>query len=541
MYKPGILIIFLYFLTITLSAQHILFDWQNCLKGGKYNTERSVLCKADSGYFIAATQERGSHVDIVLLKTVLTGDSLWSKYYGGSDDDWSCGVFPTPDGNYYLVGTECSEDGDLINNPYPNSCNIWIIKIDISGNKLWDKIYGGSNFDEAMNVVVTNDGGMAILGSTFSYDGDISNFYGAMDVWLLKLDNNGNKQWDFTVGTPGFDYAYGITQTQDSGFIVGGGFKEGTNGNIQCYNADSNYLDGFLFQLDKNGIFIRKKCFHGSKDDRIEQVLTLAEGYLVSGSTSSPDIALTEIGYHPGSFNNGTPTIDFWLQKTDFDFNVEWQRCYGGSGWDYIIKVYPCSNGDYMMFGTTNSYNGDVNGIHHNGLTDQSQDIWMVRLNSLGDILWQRCIGTYERQEIATNSVLKITEADYVIACTTPAGGNEDIECTSSSSSYDFTSFVWLFQITDTAASVGVTDQPQPIEAKLYPNPAHEFATVEIPVTYALQNAYAEVIDASGRVICRFKVTEKKFVLNTSGYSKGIYLLRISDARGVITKRFIVG
>jgi len=544
MYKPGILIIFLYFLTITLSAQHILFDWQNCIKGGKYYTTGATVCPTPNGYFIAATQARGSlyYDDLVLIRTSLTGDSLWRKYYGGSDDDWSCGVFPTPDGNYYLVGTECSEDGDITINPYPNSCNIWIIKIDSSGNKLWDKIYGGSNFEEAMNVVVTYDGGMAILGSTFSYDGDITNYYGARDVWLLKLDHNGNKEWDFTVGTPGFDYSYGITQTQDSGFIISGGFKEGSNGNIQCYNADSNYLDGFLYRLDKLGTPEAKKCYPGMHHDNMQQVIELPDGYLISAITSSPDVAATEIGFHIGSTQSGYPTDDIWLQKTDFDFNIEWQRCYGGSGWDYIIKVYPCANGDYMMFGTTNSYNGDVSGIHGYNPLGTEPDIWMVRINSLGDILWQRCIGKISAERLTYNSVLKLDEAHYVLSVEDEGCKIDgDFTCTTTDDPYHCYYYAWVIQINDTAASVSVIDQPQLIEAKLYPNPAYEYATVEIPVTYALQNAYAEIIDASGRIICRFKVTQKKFILNISGYSKGIYLLRISDPRGVITKRFIVG
>jgi hypothetical protein len=544
MIKSFILTLTFCLIVISAFTQHILFDWQNCIKGGKWETTQTSLCLADDGYFITAMQERGTHVDIVLIKTSLTGDSLWRKYYGGSDAEWPCGVFPTLDGNYYLVGTECSEDGDITVNPYPNSCNIWIMKIDSAGNKLWDKIYGGSSTDEAMNAIVTFDGGLAILNSTFSYDGDVTNYYGYRDIWILKLDANGNKQWDFTIGTPGFDYAYGITQTQDSGFILSGGFMEGSMGNIQCYNADSSYVDGLLFQIDKHGEPVNKKCYHGSKHDLILQVIELPNGYLIAGSTESPDIVSTNIGFHPGITYNGNPTSDIWLQKTDFDWNIEWQRCYGGWGDDNINQLYQCSNGDYMMFGTTTSSSGDVSGIH--GYVpgyDSENDIWMVRINSLGDIIWQRCIGTYGRQEITTNSVLKITDADYVIASTTNAGGyaDGDIACTSNPIPSTLIPFVWLFQITDTAASVGINQPPLNIEAKLYPNPAHEYATVEIPVTYTLQNANAEIIDASGRIISRFKVKEKKFVLNVTGYSKGIYLLRVSDAKGVVTKRFIVG
>ncbi len=545
MKKSYILTVIFYFLIITAFTQHILFDWQSCLKGGKYSTTSALVCSVPGGYFVAATQERGSlyHDDIVLIRTSILGDSLWAKYYGGSKDDWICGVFPTIDGNYYLVGTAASTDGDITYNPYPGFANLWIIKIDSSGNKLWDKVYGGSNKDEAMNAVVTSDGGLVVLSGTYSYNGDITTFYGARDVWLLKLDLNGTKQWDFTIGTPGFDYAYGITQTQDSGFIIGGGFQEGSQGNIQCYNADSNYLDGFLFQMDKNGKFISKKCFHGSKDDRIEQVMQLADGYLISGSTSSPDIASTNIGYHPGASPNGDPYIDFWLQKTDFNWNIEWQRCYGGSGWDYICRIFSCSNGDIMMFGTTNSNNGDVSGWHNGDpVLDNTVDIWMVRINPTGDILWQRCIGTYGDQWLSYNGVLKLGEADYVIACTTPAGGyeNGDIACTSNPIPSHQTPFTWLFQITDTAASVGIYEPLPSIHIKLYPNPATEYITLEIPPQFDMKHTQADIIDVSGKIMQSTILTGQKPYLYTGNLPAGLYLLRLVNKQGFVSKRFVV-
>ena len=542
MLKSFILMSILYLIIMPAFTQHILFDWQSCIKGGKYYTTDASVCPALDGYFVAATQARESLYgeDLVLIKTSVLGDSLWTKYYGGSKDDWLCGVFPTLDGNYYIVGTAASTDGDITFNPYPGFANIWVVKIDSSGYKLWDKVYGGSNKDDATNAVVTNDGGLAILGSTYSYDGDITNFYGARDVWLLKLDNNGNKQWDFTVGTPGFDYAYGITQIQDSGFIISGGFQEGSNGNIQCYNADSNYLDGFLFQLDKNGIFKSKKCFHGSKDDRIEQVLTLADGYLVSGATSSPDIASTNIGYHPGASPNGDPYIDFWLQKTDFDFNIEWQRCYGGSGWDYIIKVYPCSNGDYMMFGTTNSYNGDVSGIHHYSLTDQSDDIWMVRIDSLGDILWQRCIGKISAERLTYNSVLKLDEAHYVLSVEDEGCKIDgDFTCTTTDDPYHCYYYAWVIQINDTAASVGITEQLSSIKIKLYPNPATDYVVLEIPPEFDMKHAMAEITDISGRKIQSVVLAGHKPYLYTGDLPAGLYLLRIVNKEGFVSVKFL--
>ena len=253
MYKLSIIATCFFFTISTLTAQHISFNWQNCIKGGKYATDGTVLCKAVGGYFVAANQERGTNVDIVLIKTSLAGDSIWSKYFGGTDDDWACGVFPTRDGNYFLVGTECSEDGDITNNPYPNSCNIWVIKIDSLGNKIWDRIYGGTYYDEPIVAISTNDGGLAILSTTYSDDGDVTHYFGGKDMWVLKLDSIGTKQWDYTMGSVENDYPSRIMQTSDSGFIISGAFYIGLGGNIECAYSDTNSIDGLIFQLDKKG------------------------------------------------------------------------------------------------------------------------------------------------------------------------------------------------------------------------------------------------------------------------------------------------
>jgi len=537
MVKSIIFIAVLCFLSNIVSSQHILFDWQSCIKGGKYNTERSVLCQAENGYFIAATHERGSHVDIVLLKTSLNGDSLWRKYYGGSDDDWSCGVFPTLDGNYYIVGTECSEDGDITNNPYPNSCNIWIIKIDSSGNKIWDKIYGGNNFDEAENAIVTYDGGLAILSLTYSGDGDITTNFAGIDIWVLKIDSNGEKEWDYTMGSYNNDFPSSIQQSKDSSFFVSGYFRSSTGGNIDCSYTDLLHVDGLLFQLNKNGILLNQKCYHGSEDDAIRSILELPDGYMITGGTFSADIASSNIGFHQGYTPNGDPTSDIWLQKTDFNWNIEWQRCYGGSGWDDIKRIYLCTNGDYMMFGTTTSNDGDVSGFH--GAWEMG-DIWMVRLNSLGEIIWQRCIGKLAAERLQMNSILKLDDAHYILSV--EAEGcimDDDFTCTTTDDPYNCYNYTWLIQINDTAASVGITEPLPTINIKLYPNPATDYIALEIPPEFDMINTQADILDVSGKTLKSVVVTGHKPYLYTGDLPAGLYLLRLINKQGFVSKRFV--
>jgi hypothetical protein len=192
-----------------------------------------------------------------------------------------------------------------------------------------------------------------------------------------------------------------------------------------------------------------------------------------------------------------------------------------------------------MMFGITNSHDCDVSDIH--GYVPgypAEDDIWMVRLNASGDILWQRCIGTYGAQRIQKNSILKLGEADYVIACTTDYGGYDDILCT-----YEYTGvtryFTWLFQITDTAASLGITEQLPTINIKLYPNPATDYIALEIPPEFDMKQAIAEITDIAGRKMQSIVLSGNKPYLYTGDLPAGLYLLRLINKQGFVSKRFV--
>ena len=227
-------------------------------------------------------------LDTVSRKTVSTASktksyahkkiTLWQKTFGGSDYDEANAITPTKDGGFIVAGYTGSFGSDV---------DIYLIKIDKNGNKIWQKTVGGSGYDVPNAITPTKDGGFIVAGGTHSFGN------GAIDVYLIKIDKNGNKIWQKTFGGSKDDEADAITPTKDGGFIVAGKTLSFGNGNRDVY----------LIKIDKNGNKIWQKTFGGSGDDRAEAITPTKDGgFVVAGKTES--------------FGNGE---DVYLIKIDKD------------------------------------------------------------------------------------------------------------------------------------------------------------------------------------------------------------------------------
>jgi hypothetical protein len=147
--------------------------------GGTYNDcGRSVQQTADGGYVIAGvTMSVGAGGDVYLIKTDASGDTLWTRIYGGADDEYGCSVKQTPDGGYIITGSTLSFGA--------GGGDVYLIKTNASGDTLWTSTYGGTSWDEAYSVQQTSDGGYVIAGCTASFGA------GNFDVYLIKTDELG--------------------------------------------------------------------------------------------------------------------------------------------------------------------------------------------------------------------------------------------------------------------------------------------------------------------------------------------------------------
>lgn len=262
----------------------------------------SLLQTADNSYLITGildvtasggqgnsrNSQRHAGGDIWAIKLSENGDLQWSKYFGGSFTDAPFGVVETEDQNFIIAGSSDSADVDISKNN--GSYDFWVLKITSEGSLLWERSFGGSEIDEGRAITSTNDGNFIIVGDTRSTDKDVSNNHGAADVWIIKMNTDGNLIWEKTIGGSSFDVARSVTKTQDNGFIISGSSRSLDDG---FTNQGQN--DALLLKIDSEGNLIWKQTIGGSEIDFFYDAVQLNNTTLIAvGETNSSNGDLTE-------------------------------------------------------------------------------------------------------------------------------------------------------------------------------------------------------------------------------------------------------
>ncbi len=326
----------------------------------------------------------------------------WQKTLGGTKADNAGCVKQTKDGGYIVAGSTASNDSDVSGNH--GGTDAWIVKLNSNGSIKWQKCYGGSNYDDAGYIEQTTDGGYIISGSTNSNDGDVSGYHVGVpylygDVWILKIDSLGNIQWQKCFGGSNNDAATEIHQTFDGGFIVIG-YTESNDGNVVGQHQVT-VSDMWVLKLDALGNLIWQKCFGGTDTDYGTSIKQTTEGgYILCGGTFSTNGDVK--GNH--GYNDG------WLVKIDSAGLILWQKCFGGSGGESINSIEQTKDKGYVICGYTGGSNdGDLTGITTYG----NDDYWIVKTDSIGNILWQKVFGGSVDDEAF--SIQQTSEGGYVI------------------------------------------------------------------------------------------------------------------------------
>lgn len=448
--------------------------------------------------------------DIWLVKISNTGDLLWEKTYGGSQGEGSVRIFEAGEGNFYIIGASNSSDGDVSDDPYPDSWDLWVLKIDYAGNIIWEEIYGGNGDETVWTGTTTADGGLVALVWTGSSDGDVSNHYGLYDAWMIKVNSEGEKEWDFTLGSPGQDVGQAIIQTSDGGFLVGISSILFEGGNITCTPYNIDYSEAVLVKLDANLNIEWDRCYGGSKNDGATALAEVSDGYIMGGYAGSNDGDIS--GWHGNT--------DIWIVKVDFDGNIQWQKCLGGSDYDDVRKFYLDEFKNILCIGTTDSNNGDVSGNHSTGYNDG--DIWIVNLDSAGELLWQQCFGGILNEELHFGFHYK-GENNFVIAGETDYGPSFDVACSPHGINGQDKDF-WVFEVKDTMVSV--QEHPALISTlSAYPNPAKDYMCFEYSGPNAEMPSSLKIFNIVGMALYNSLIysSDTKMVWDTREMNPGIY------------------
>ena len=342
--------------------------WTRTYGGTEEDEGRSVQQTLDGGYIVAGkTASYGAgYDDFYLIKTNASGDTLWARTYGGTVRDWGWSVVQTPDIGYIIAGQTTSFGaGDK---------DYYLVKTNASGDTVWTRTYGGTGMDEGRSVQLTSDGGYIVAGVTTSFGAGSYDFYlvktnavgdtlwtrthggtneevcysvrrtfdggyvvvgytasygaGNEDVYLVKTDAVGDTEWTRTYGGLGNDIGFSVQQTPDSGYIIAG--------YTASYGAGNG--DVYLVKTNSSGDTLWTRTYGGTNEEMGYSVQrTLDGGYVVAGKTAS--------------FGQGNG--DVYLLKTNASGDTLWTRTWGGVGVDFANSVQQTSDGGYIVAGYT--------------------------------------------------------------------------------------------------------------------------------------------------------------------------------------------
>jgi hypothetical protein len=296
------------------------------------------------------------------------------------------------------------------------------------------------------------------------------------------------------------------------------------------------YTDIVLFKLDSVANIEWQQCYGGSWIEYVYDIIETTDGYILAGSAESDDGDLAGSGYHLGYDNNGNQTSDIWLIKIDFTGNILWSKCYGGTRNEYANRVFRTGDGGFIVFGETGSFDGDVTGNHSVG--PPYTDIWVIKINSTGDLLWQQCFGGNGSERLWAG-VVDNGDGSYVIASTIYDYNSGQVECPTTNGSDQ----VWLIKITDTT-TVGINERAIPKSLlKAYPNPANEYVVFEMPDTPISTWTNHQIIfitDLFGRPVEEVMLTGKETVWDTHNVMPGIYFFQYNNDKRVNSGKFLI-
>jgi hypothetical protein len=337
--------------------------WTRTYGGSSEDYGWDVQQTTDGGFIVAGrTRSFGAGAgDLWLLKLDADGDTLWTRTSGGGAPDYGFSVGQTSDSGYIVAGYTLSFGA--------GGSDVYLVRTDADGNTLWARTYGGTGTDEGYSTQQTTDGGYIVAGRTTSFGG------GGDDVYLVKTDANGDTLWTRAYGGSSGEGAESVQQTTDGGYIITG----------RAYSSQ-NMEDIWLLKTDANGDTLWTRTYGGSESDIgfcVQQ--TTDGGYIITGRTYSSE-----------------RYDDVWLLKTDADGDTLWTRTYGGDGGDEGWSVQQTTDGGYIVAGATISFGaGDY-------------DAWLLKTDADGDTLWTRTYGSTDMDW--GYSVQQTAEGGYIVA-----------------------------------------------------------------------------------------------------------------------------
>jgi len=368
----------------------------------------------------------------------------WQKNVESGNQDFLSGLAVTLDGQYLVSGSSIQKNQSPAGNNQNKGYDYHILKLDQQGQKVWEKYFSGNQHDYLSSTVSTREGGFFLAGTSYSSlaldKKDKSN--GSSDIWLIKIDENGEEQWQKTIGTRYSEEARTVTQTTDEGFVVAGS----TNHSKLGYGSK----DVFVTKLDKTGKIISQLILGGKGLDEVEKVIPTKDGGALLGIYSRSGIyegsskskinskdlnpSLIQNSNSESSSNNQSNNAesnsdrqnsdsydinfygktdrnygegDYWIVKLDKNGTVQWEKNFGGSEDDHI-RTMALSDSGYIIGGESRSQTSG----NKRAKLEEGTDLWVLALDEDGNEQWQQSYNFKNRDVLMSINTIKETTSN---------------------------------------------------------------------------------------------------------------------------------
>lgn len=502
------------FLLLTVLSAQPTIEWQKCYGGSAEDKATSIQQTPDGGYILSGFVESnngdvsGNHgdYDAWVLKITNSGIIEWQRTYGGIALESGNTLDQCDDGGYILASDAYSNNADVTGNH--GGGDSWVVKINNFGTLLWQKSLGGSLLESPTSILQTDDGGFVLLSISRSSDGDVTGNHGQDDIWIAKLSNAGEIQWQKSLGGSEIDQGVSIQQTSDDGYIVAGR----TNSNDNDVSGNHGNHDCWVLKLSHLGEIEWQKCFGGSLGESTYSIIqTRDNGFVLAGNSNS----------HDGDVTGNPILTDFWIVRLSEVGEIQWQKTFGGSKSDFSSGIQETKDGGYVVCGSTISNNGDVSGNHGD------KDYWILKLDSLGTLKWQKTLGG--TNEDYSTSIIQTSDEGYIIAGYT---SSNDGDVSGNHGAKDW----WVVKLSSDPA-VGTKNLfTKTGDLEIFPNPASTSINLKIQLEYSTFNIV--ISDLLGRKI-RSETMLNAENVDVSQLPNGYYFIQAATADGqVFSGRF---
>lgn len=387
------------FLNGCTSSNSKIIKWQKTIGGSQREWPSSVINTNDGGFLVAGAsassdgnikENKGDdNYDLIIVKFNAKKEIEWQKVIGGSGQDYYPKAIQTKDGDYVLAVQSDSRDGDVAKNI--GADDIWIIKLNKSGETVWQQNYGGTATDEVGDIIELSNGGFLVAGTSNSNDGDVIGDYGEYDGFVLILNEKGEKVISRNIGGTKDDYLTSAVQLPDGSFVLAGHTK--SDDYDMEGNTNKNLPEGFLIAMDTNGTIKWMKFV----SNRINQLKLTKDGRLMAAGTIQ-NINKTD---------NEDDEFDAWIAEFKNNGSIVWEKRIEGQGNQELTAIIQTADSGYLACGYSVAEKmGEAKG-------KGKQDLWLVKLNAKREISNQYLLGGKENDRAV--GLLQMKDGNYII------------------------------------------------------------------------------------------------------------------------------